>query len=224
MTTTRPPTRRADMAVLGGVRPPLAALPVLLALVAALTVFAVGSDAGREVPGAVLSSQQHIAEDGAIALQGAVDQSVADLRTTAAEFGGSRSGPADGLLARVDRPHRKWRGTAVVDQATGRLLAAQGEALPLGKVDLRGLPQNPPPTLVRDDSGITRLLVFATFPHGGRQTLLVASQGVQVPGITVGKDHTLEVVDRDGTTLAATGPGSGTDRARALAGTAARAA
>ncbi|MYS91222.1 MULTISPECIES: cache and HAMP domain-containing protein [Streptomyces] len=203
-------------------RPPLAALPVLLALVAGLTVFAVGSDAERGVPEAVLSSQQHIAEDGAVALQGAVDQSVTDLRTAAADFAGAKSVPADGMLTRLNRTYPKWRGTAVVDQSTGRLLAAQGEALPLGKVNLRGLPANPPPRLVRDDSGVTRLLAFATLSRGGGQELLVASQSVKLPGISVGKQHTLGVVDRDGATLASAGPGAGTEQAKALAGTAAR--
>ncbi|MGI5427374.1 HAMP domain-containing protein [Streptomyces sp. CA-179760] len=210
------------MALLGGVRPPLAVLPVLLALVAGLTVFAVGSDAERGVPEAVLSSQQHIAEDGAVALQGAVDQSVTDLRTAAADFGGSKSVPADAMLTRLDRTYRKWRGAAVVDVSTGRLLAAQGEAVPLGKVNLRGLPANPPPKLVRDDSGVTRLLAFATLSQGGRQELLVASQSLKLPGISVGRKHTLNVVDRDGATLTSAGPGSGTDRAKALARTAAR--
>ena len=210
------------MAVLGGVRPPLAALPVLLALVAGLTVFAVGSDAERGVPEAVLSSQQHIAEDGAVALQGAVDQSVTDLRAAAADFAGSKSVPADGMLTRLDRAYRKWRGTAVVDLSTGRLLASQGEAVPLGKVNLRGLPANPPPRLVRDDSGVTRLLAFATLSQGGRQELLVASQSLKPPGISVSRNHTLDVVDRDGSTLTSAGPGSGTDRIKALAGTAAR--
>ncbi|NUP17945.1 MAG: HAMP domain-containing protein [Streptomyces sp.] len=210
------------MAVLGGVRPPLAALPVLLALVAGLTVFAVGSDAERGVPEAVLSSQQHIAEDGAVALQGAVDQSVTDLRAAGADFGDSKSVPADAMLTRLDRSYRKWRGTAVVDVSTGRLLASHGEALPLGKVNLRGLPANPPPRLVRDDSGVTRLLAFATLSQGGRQELLVASQSVKPPGISVGGKHTLNVVDRGGATLTSAGPGSGTDRAKELAGTAAR--
>ncbi|MDX3241161.1 HAMP domain-containing protein [Streptomyces sp. ME18-1-4] len=210
------------MAVLGGVRPPLAALPVLLALVAGLTVFAVGSDAERGVPEAVLSSQQHIAEDGAVALQGAVDQSVTDLRAAAADFGGPGSVPADAMLTRLDRTYRKWRGTAVVDLSTGGLLASHGEAVPLGKVDLRGLPANPPPRLVRDDSGVTRLLAFATLTQGDRQELLVASQSLKLPGISVGRNHTLDVVDRDGATLASAGPGSGTDRAKALAGAAAR--
>ncbi|MFM9441880.1 cache and HAMP domain-containing protein [Streptomyces acidiscabies] len=229
MTTTESPMskrgparRRADMAVLGGVRPPLVALPVLLAFVAGLTVFAVGSDTEHGVPEAVLSSQQHIAEDGAVALQAAIDQNVTDVRSAASEVAASGSVPADRVLARLDRPHRKWRGSAVVDRSTGRLLAAQGEALPLGKVNLRGLPANPPPALVRDDSGVTRLLAFATLTHGGRQQLLVASQSVRLPGITVGKDHTLTVVDQDGNTLTSTGPAPGIVRAKPLAVTAAR--
>ncbi|MEX3100042.1 cache and HAMP domain-containing protein [Streptomyces sp. ST1015] len=216
-----PARRRADMAVLGGVRPPVAALPVLLALVAGLTVFAVGSDTEHGVPEAVLSSQQHIAEDGAVALQAAVDQNVTDLRTAASEVAASGSVPADRVLARLDRPHRKWRGSAIVDQATGRLLAAQGEALPLGKVNLRGLPADPPPALVRDDSGVTRLLAFATLTQGGKQQVLVASQSVKLPGITVGKEHTLTVVDRDGNPLTSTGPAPGIVRAKPLAVTAA---
>ncbi|MFJ3310538.1 cache and HAMP domain-containing protein [Streptomyces sp. NPDC086549] len=231
MTTTRSPIpkrrgtrRRADMALFGGVRPPLAALLVLLALVAGITVFAVGSDAERGVPEAVLSSQQHIAEDGALALRAAVDESVSDLRGAAADFGDSKAVPADKLLTLLDRAYRKWRGTAVVDMSTGRLVAARGEDVPLGKVDLRGLPANPPPRLVQDDSGVTRLLVFATLSRVGGQELLVASQSLKVPSITVGKDHTLHVVDRDGVTLTSAGPGSGTDRAKALAGAAVRAA
>ncbi|MER6547519.1 HAMP domain-containing protein [Streptomyces sp. NPDC001250] len=205
------------MAVLGGVRPPLAALPLLLALVAGLTVFAVGSDADRGVPEAVLGSQQHIAEDGAVALQAAVDESVSDLRAAAADFGGAKSVPADKMLTLLDQTYRKWRGTAVVDLTTGRLLAARGEDVPLGKVDLRGLPANPPPRLVRDDSGVTRLVVFATLSQGDRQELLVASQSLKVPGITVGRNHTLHVVDHDGATLTSAGPRSGADQAKALA-------
>ncbi|QNP75836.1 cache and HAMP domain-containing protein [Streptomyces roseirectus] len=201
-------------------RPPLAALPVLLALVAGLTVFAVGSDAEHGVPEAVLSSQQHIAEDGAVALQTAVDKNVTDLRVSAADLEGSVS--PDGMLARLDRTGHKWRGSAVVDQTTGRLLAAQGESLPLGKVNLRALPANPPPALVRDDAGVTRLLAFATLTRGGKQELIVAAQSVKLPGITVGKDHTLTVVDRDGNTLASTGPAPGVVRAKTLAVTAAR--
>ncbi|GHE05632.1 hypothetical protein GCM10010339_42290 [Streptomyces alanosinicus] len=203
-------------------RPPLTALPVLLALVAGLTLFAVGSDAERGVPEAVLGSQQHIAEDGAVALQAAVDESVSDLRGAAADFAGSTSVPADRMLTLLDRSYRKWRGTAVVDLSTGRLLAARGEDVPLGQVDLRGLPANPPPRLVRDGSGVTRLLVFSTLSQGGRQELLVASQSLKVPGITVGGNHTLTVVDRDGSTLIAAGPRSGTDQTRALAGDAVR--
>jgi HAMP domain-containing protein len=210
------------MAVLGGVRPALAALPVLLALVAGITVFAVGSDTDRGVPEAVLASQQHIAEDGAVALRAAVDESVSDLRGAAADFATHESGPPDRLLTSLDRNYRKWRGTAVVDLSSGRLLAARGEDVPLGKVDLRGLPANPPPRLLKDDSGSARLLIFATLTQGGRQELLVASQSLKVPSITTGKDHTLHVVDRAGTTVTSAGPGAGTDQAKALAGAAVR--
>ena len=61
--------RRADMPLLGGVRPPIALLCLLILALAGLTAKVLGPAGDRAVPQAVLRSQEHFAQDGAIALR-----------------------------------------------------------------------------------------------------------------------------------------------------------
>lgn len=194
------------MPLLGGIRPPVAALLALLLLVAGTTALALGRSENRDVPKAVLSSQQHVAEDGATALRASLDESTTDLRRAAAMFNAAQPMEADTVLSTLGKVYRKWRGTAVVDLPTGRLLGARGENVPLAALDLGNLPEGLPPRLVELKSGETRLLVFAVLAWPGKQQLLIASDSLQVPGITVGEDRSLQVLDPEGTVLASDGP------------------
>jgi HAMP domain-containing protein len=210
------------MPLIGGIRPPIAALLALLLLVAGGTAVSLGRQENRDVPKAVLASQQHVAEDGATALRASLDESTTDLRRAAAMFNAGRPATPDTVLTSLARVYQKWRGTAIVDLRSGRLLAAHGENVPLAAIDSGNLPDGLPPKLVTLKTGETRLLVFAVLAWPGRQELLVASDSLQVPSITTGDDRALQVISSKGTILAADGPGAGSKAAKALALNAAR--
>lgn len=219
------------MPLLGGARPPIAALLALLLAVAGTTALVLGDRDRALVDQAVLTSQQHVAEDGALALRASLDESVTDIQRAAAQFGGDKAGAPDALMDQLGKVYGKWRGTAVVDPGSGTLLAARGENIPLatvlggdaGQPDAKdtknakdakdaksgdaGAGGTTPlgPRLVRLPSGETRMLVVAAL-RGERPRLLVASGTLNVPGISSGEDRSLLVVDSAGTVLASDGP------------------
>lgn len=122
--------RRADMSLLGGIRPPITVLSVLLLALAGFTALSLGSVREDRLPAAVLTSQQHFAEDGAIALRASLDESVTDLDRAAALLSTGKPVAPDAVLDKIGSVYQKWRGAAVVEIGSGRLLAARGENLP----------------------------------------------------------------------------------------------
>ncbi|MCC3768482.1 HAMP domain-containing protein [Streptomyces sp. UNOC14_S4] len=209
------------MPLLGGARPPIAALLALLLAVAGATALVLGDRDRTAVDKAVLTSQQRVAEDGALTLRASLDESVTDLKRAAALFTGPEAVPADTVLDKLGKVYNKWRGTAVIDPASGTLLAARGETIPLATVltghddskgdkdDQGGKGQDLTPQLVKLPSGDTRMLVTAALRGGAgddRPRLLVASGTLNVPGISAGENRSLLVVDSAGTVLAKDGP------------------
>ncbi|MFI9309636.1 cache domain-containing protein [Streptomyces triculaminicus] len=201
--------RRADMPLLGGARPPIAALLALLLAVAGTTALVLGDRDRSAIDTAVLTSQQHVAEDGALSLRASLDESITDLQRAAAVYAGS---DPDAVLDKLGKVYNKWRGTAVIDPAGGTLLAARGENIPLatvlkGRTGKDGKDDDPlGPRLVKLPSGDTRMLVVAALPGAAAPRLLVASGTLNVPGISSGEDRSLLVVDSAGTVLASDGP------------------
>ncbi|MGW2630344.1 HAMP domain-containing protein [Streptomyces chattanoogensis] len=208
--------RRADMSLLGGIRPPIAVLSILLLALAGVTALTLGRAGQDRVPQAVLTSQQHFAEDSAIALRASIDASAAAMTRTAALLGTADPVPADAVLDKVGDLRQKWLGTAVVDATSGRLLAARGENLPLNAIDRAGLTgeNGLAPRLVRLPGGETRLLSFALLDRPGEpRKLLVASRGLTFPGVRPGGARTLAVIDAQGHVLSRNGgpePAQGT--------------
>ncbi|MGW4029530.1 HAMP domain-containing protein [Streptomyces sp. NPDC004838] len=212
--------RRAEMPLLGGVRPPIVVLSFLLLAIAGFTAVALGRPAQERVPEAVLTSQQHVAEDGAIGLRTSIDETVADLTRTVGLLSASAREPADAVLDRVGEADHRWKGTAVVDIASGKLLAARGENVPLTGIVRGALPADGglTPRIVRTENGDSRLLAGAVLARKGEPgRLVVASSGLRIPGNGPDGSRTLAVVDRDARILGhQRGPGhgqaAGTDR------------
>lgn len=210
--TGQPPTsqregsrRQVDMALLGGVWPPLVALLSLSVLVAGCAAFAFGRISGTGVPRAVVDSQQYIAEDGAAALRSALDERVSGLREAADDFGAGKLISPARLLDTLAARQPRWRGTAVLDLATGLMLAARGESVPLSKGDAWRFSAASGLVIVNEGSGEPRLLVFARLSKAGGQHVLVASSDLQLPDTGPGRDRTLQVADRMGRIVVATG-------------------
>ncbi|MFF1376174.1 HAMP domain-containing protein [Streptomyces sp. NPDC058308] len=196
------------MSLLGGIRPPIAVLSVLLLALAGITALTLGRAGQEAVPKAVKSSQQHFAEDGAIALRASIDESVTDLTRTAELFSAGEPVPADAVLDKTGSVYQKWMGTAIVEIASGKLLAARGENLPLTAIDRGELAGKDglAPRMVRLENGETRLLSFALLTWKGQpQQLLVASSSLRFPGISLGKFRSIAVVDQDGHVLSTDG-------------------
>ncbi|PVE13246.1 HAMP domain-containing protein [Streptomyces scopuliridis] len=200
--------RRADMSLLGGIRPPIAVLSALLLALAGLTALGFGKPDNEPLPTAVRTSQQHFAEDGAIALRASLDESITDLNRTAALFNAGDPVSADTVLDKLGNVYQKWRGSAIVEITSGKLLAARGENVPLLAVDREKLSEKDglAPRMVRLKNGETRLLTFALLSWEGKpQQLLITSNSLKVPGISLGKFRVIAVVDSGGTILSSDG-------------------
>ncbi|OKK17309.1 histidine kinase [Streptomyces sp. CB00455] len=203
------------MSLLGGIRPPIAALSAVLLVLAALTAFQLGRVGKETVPPAVLTSQQHFAEDGAIALRASLDESITDIARTASLFSAGEPVSPDSVLDKLGSVYQKWRGSAVIEITSGRLEAQRGENLPLTAVDLTRLTGDDglAPRMVRLENGETRLLTLALLSWPNRpQQLLIASSSLKVPGISLGKSRAIAVLDAAGHVLSSDGVG-GSDRA-----------
>ncbi|MFB6549164.1 HAMP domain-containing protein [Streptomyces sp. NPDC056405] len=196
------------MPLLGGIRPPIAVLCLLILALAGLTVKVLGPGEDAVVPGAVLTSQQYFAEDGAIALRASIDERVTDLQRTAAALNeGSRVEP-ERILSDLGKTYQKWTGTTVLDLESGDVLAARGERIPLAWLDKDVLTGEHAlaPRMVRLETGDVRLMtmVLLDWKDGGQQ-LLIASNSLSVPAINMGPFRTMAVVARDGEVLATAG-------------------
>jgi HAMP domain-containing protein len=196
------------MSLIGGIRPPIAVLSALLLTLAAITALVLGRVDDAGVPKAVLTSQQHFAEDGAIALRASIDESVKDVTRSATLFSAGQPVSGDAVLDKLGSTYEKWMGTAVVEVRTGKLVAARGETVPLTSVDLSSLSGEDglAPRMVRQKNGEVRLLSFGLLSWPGKpQLLLVASRNLKFPGISLGQFRSIAVVDAGGTILSSDG-------------------
>nr|WP_308433679.1 HAMP domain-containing protein [Streptomyces cirratus] len=185
-------------------------MSALLLALAALTAFQLGHVGKSTVPPAVLTSQQHFAEDGAIALRASLDESVTDIGRTASLFSAGEPVSPDSVLDKLGNVYQKWRGTAVIEIKSGRLAAQRGENLPLTALDLTTLnaPNGLAPRMVRLENGETRLLTLALLSWQGHpQQLLVASSSLRVPGVSLGKSRAIAVLDASGQVVDSSGVG-----------------
>ncbi|MEU5976121.1 HAMP domain-containing protein [Streptomyces sp. NPDC047315] len=203
------------MPLLGGIRPPIAVLCVLILALAALTAKVLGPSKDAVAPKAVLSSQQHFAEDGAIAMRASVDERVADLDRTAKALSAGEPVKPERILSDLGRTYQKWTGTTVLDVESGEVLAARGETIPLAWLDKDVLTGKRAltPRMVRLETGDVRLMIMAVLDWKDRpQQLLLASSSLSVPAINLGQFRTMAVVSEEGEVLAT----AGFERAEAL--------
>ncbi|MFJ9679486.1 HAMP domain-containing protein [Streptomyces sp. NPDC101194] len=200
--------RRADMSLLGGIRPPIAVLSALLLSLAGITALGLGRAGQDPVPEAVLTSQQHFAEDGAVAMRASIDESATDLTRTAGLFSAGDPVSPDAVLDKIGSVYQKWMGTAVVEIKSGRMLAARGENVPVTAVDTSKLAEKDglSPRMVRLQNGETRLLALALLSWPDRpQQLLIASSSLRFPGISLGQFRSIAVIDSEGRILSSDG-------------------
>lgn len=200
------------MPLIGGVRPPVAILMVLLLSVAGLTVYALGSISSEQLPLAVRDSEQQIAADAAVSVRGSISAEANTLRRAAEAYTPTSTTAPATALKTVVAGRRSVHGVALVDPATGHLLAASGGTVPLAGIGVGSLAADAersivPPRLVAAASG-ARILYFArlTVPEHSQDTNADQSQD-QTQQQT---KHWLVVVLEPLPTPAAHGDGRGT--------------
>lgn len=200
------------MPLIGGVRPPVAILMVLLLSVAGLTVYALGSISSEQLPLAVRDSEQQIAADAAVSVRGSISAEANTLRRAAEAYTPTSTTAPATALKTVVAGRRSVHGVALVDPATGHLLAASGATVPLAGIGVGSLAADAersivPPRLVAAASG-ARILYFArlTVPEHSQDTNADQSQD-QTQQQT---KHWLVVVLEPLPTPAAHGDGRGT--------------
>ncbi|MEI7034807.1 HAMP domain-containing protein [Streptomyces pratensis] len=203
------------MPLLGGIRPPIAILCVLILALAGLTAKVLGPGKNTVVSQAVLSSQQYFAEDGAIALRASIDERVTDLERTATALSSGDPVEPERILADLSQAYQKWTGTTVLDLESGEVLAARGETIPLSWLDKSVLSgdQALTPRMVRLETGDVRLMTMALLDWQDRpQQILIASSGLSVPALNLGPFRSMAVVAQGGEILGT----AGFERAAAL--------
>ncbi len=196
------------MPLLGGIRPPIALLCLLVLALAGLTAKVLGPAGDELVPEAVLSSQQHFAEDGAIALRASVDERVTDLDRTATALNAGDPVEPERVLSDLGRTYQKWTGTTVLDLESGDVLAARGQPIPLAWLNKDVLTGDHAlaPRMVRLETGDVRLMTMAVLDWKDRpQQLLIASNSLSVPAVTLGQFRSMAVVATGGEILATAG-------------------
>lgn len=196
------------MPLLGGIRPPIALLCVLVLALAGLTAQVLGPAGEQLVPEAVRTSQQHFAEDGAIALRASIDERVTDLNRTAAALNTGSPEEPERVLSDLGKTYQKWTGTTILDVESGKVLAARGETIPLGWLDKKVLTGDKAlkPRMVRLKTGDVRLMTMAVLDYKDRpQQLLIASNSLSVPNVTLGQFRSMAVVATGGEILATAG-------------------
>ncbi|MFJ8188403.1 HAMP domain-containing protein [Streptomyces sp. NPDC096094] len=196
------------MPLLGGIRPPIAVLCLLILALAGLTVKVLGPGEDAVVPKAVLTSQRYFAEDGAIALRASIDERVTDLQRTADALNAGPRVEPERVLSDLGKTYQKWTGTTVLDLESGDVLAARGERIPLAWLDKDVLTGEHAlaPRMVRLETGDVRLMTMVLLDwKDGAQQLLIASNSLSVPAINMGPFRTMSVVARDGEVLATAG-------------------
>ncbi|MEU0070705.1 HAMP domain-containing protein [Streptomyces sp. NPDC006332] len=227
--------------MLGGVRPPIASLVVLLLMVAALTVIGLDGIPTSGVPQAVLNGEQQIAADTALSIRSSIDAEASAVRRTADAYPATSTSTPTTTLKALTAARKAALGGALLDRRTGKLLAAGGRTVPLTGVDIARTASGPdtiPPRLVTS-GGTRQLLYFAkvTLPaqddpdqdqapsRADRQLLLVVSEAL--PALTAyGEGRTAQVLDASGKALATAVRGTASETAAhsGLSAAAARAA
>ncbi|MFJ8634525.1 HAMP domain-containing protein [Streptomyces sp. NPDC093568] len=196
------------MPLLGGIRPPIALLCLLILALAGLTAKVLGPAGEPVVPKAVLGSQQYFAQDGAIALRASIDERVTDLNRMATALNAGKPADPERVLSDLSDTYQKWTGTTVLDLESGKVLAARGETIPLAWLDKDVLTGEHAlrPRMVRLETGDVRLMTMALLDWKDRpQQLLIASNSLSVPAINLGPFRSMAVVARGGEVLATAG-------------------
>ncbi|MEV0734960.1 HAMP domain-containing protein [Streptomyces sp. NPDC050549] len=230
------------MPILGGVRPPIAALVVLLLVVAALTMIGLDGIHSAGVPQAVSDGEQRIAADTALSMRTAIDAEASTVRRAAKAYPATGASTPATTLRALTSARKGILGSALLDPKNGKLLAVGGKTVQLAGVNVAKAASGHgaiPPRLVTSD-GTRQLLYFAkvTLPAQqedanqdqnqvsgpDRQWLLVVSEAFPAPR-AYGDGRTAEVLDASGTALATASHGTATPAADSgLPSAAARAA
>lgn len=217
------------MPLLGGVRPPIAALLCLLLGVASVTVLTLHLGNGQDVSQASRDAESRIAADSAAAVRISIEAEAEAVRHTAGTYRPTERSTPAGALGALQPTSAAVKGVGLLDAHSGRQLAARGEPLPLAGVDVVGQARAGgghaiAARLAEGDGAAPRLLFFAriTLPasvkdqgqdgqdkgQARRQWLLVVSEPPPVP-TAHGEGRTAQLVDRDGHVLN-TAPAAGT--------------
>ncbi|MFJ9850164.1 HAMP domain-containing protein [Streptomyces sp. NPDC101150] len=225
------------MPLLGGVRPPIAALLCALLVVAAFFAVGLGTVHQHDVPQAVSDAERQIAADAALSVATSVNARATALRrTTASLTPAAGSTPAQvmkSLPPARSSAGRSVQGGVLLAPDTGKRLAAGGEPVPLTGLDVAALARPDAgeiaPRLVTSANGTPRLLLFARVtvparghdkdenadqapdlnagPGSGERAFLLVVSEKLLAPQAYGGGRTGQLLDRNGKVLATTAEG-----------------
>jgi HAMP domain len=209
-----PRTPRAALTVAGGypqtsalggvVLPWIVTLTFFLCL-ACLTAVTFGRGHDSSVGQAVLRSQKQVAADLAYQVRTSLSQELTDLANTGQAVSGqasARNATPTAILGLVGAAHPEWRGLALLDQRSGRLLATRGEPVPVAALGKEPIAR-PTSMLAYDPAGQSEVILAAPMPIDDQDhSVLAAAARPRLPG---GFDSAVTLVDESGAPVVASG-------------------
>lgn len=195
-----------------GVGVPSAVVLVLTLLLAAACVLLFDSPSARPVPDVVLQSQERFAEATAHTMAKTVAESVMDLRFGVTQSGSDQGREPEALLGSLGEVYPRWRGMALMQSSTGRLLATRGEPLPFAALDSGATKEASVRPVASTGKGVV-MVATVPVPAGTEQRTLVAFTDLVTSEVLLdsGLGQSVLVVTDDGRVLDSRGPAPSAD-------------
>lgn len=190
-----------------GVGVPSAVVLVLTLLLATACVLFLDSPSSKPVPGVVVQSQERFVEATAHALAKTVAEAVMDLRFGVSQSATDRGREREDLLGSLGEVYPRWRGMALMESSTGRLLAARGEPMPFAALDGGAVKEASVRPVASTGMGVV-MVATVPLPAGNDDRTLVAFTDMftsEVPLDSSSRQNVL-VVSADGRVLDSRGP------------------
>ena len=190
---------------LGGVVLPWIVTLTFFLFLAGLTVMTVGRGHNGQVAEAVLLSQKQVAADLAYQVRNSLSQELTDLGNAGRAVSGQESAgdtTPTAILGLVGAAHPEWRGLALLDPRSRKLLATRGEPVPVAALGQEPIDQ-PTAALAHDPSGQSEVILAAPMSIGDQDHSVLAA--AMRPRLPRSFDSAVTLVDESGAPVVASG-------------------
>jgi HAMP domain len=194
-----------ETSALGGVVLPWIVTLTFFLVLAGLTAVTVGRGHDGAVAEAVLLSQKQVAADLAYEVRISLSRELTDLGNAGravSENASAGSATPTAILGLVGAAHPEWRGLALLDSHSGKLLATRGEPVPVAALGQEPIDQ-PTATMTHDPAGRSAVILAAPMSIDDQDHSVLAA--ATRPRLPRSFDSAVTLVDESGEPVVASG-------------------